>query len=360
MDSLYDFTFEQLQNRMAADGVRPVHAARVWKLLYRELESDPVARPDLAPPIQRWLGAHWGRTLGLTQADVAERAESGDGQTRKLLLRMGDGQEIETVVMGYPGRFTACISSQAGCAMGCVFCATGQMGFVRHLSAGEIVVQIIHAQKLLQSEGSGLRNLVLMGMGEPLHNYDAVMKALDTVCRLPGIGIAASRVSVSTVGVVPAMVRFTEERRPYQLAVSLHAATDEERSALLPVNQRWPLAELMEACRYYSERLQRRIFLGWTLIEGRNDSLEHARILVELLKGLNAHVNLIRLNSTAGFEGRTTADEAADRFRKAIKAGGIPCTIRQFRGVDVAAGCGQLRAKKQALVRGKSPQPNGV
>lgn len=360
LDSLYDFSFEQLQNRMAADGVRPVHAARVWKLLYRELESDLLGRRDLAPPIQRWLGAHWGRTLGVTETAVAERAESGDGQTRKLLLRLGDGQEIETVVMGYPGRFTACISSQAGCAMGCVFCATGQMGFVRHLSAGEMVVQIIHAQRLLQREGSGLRNLVLMGMGEPLHNYDAVMKALDSVCRLPGMGIAASRVSVSTVGIVPAMVRFTEERRPYHLAVSLHAATDEERSALLPVNQRWPLAELMEACRYYSERLQRRIFLGWTLIEGRNDSLEHARVLVELLKGLNAHVNLIRLNSTAGFEGRTTADAAADLFRKAIKAGGIPCTIRQFRGIDVAAGCGQLRAKKQVLVRGKSPQSNGV
>ncbi len=352
LESLYDLSFEALQTRLVEDGVRAVHAVGLWKLLYSELEAEPAGREDVVPPVRRWLGAHYGRTVGLTEASVVERLESSDGQTRKLLVRMWDGQEIETVVMGYPGRFTACISSQAGCAMGCVFCATGQMGFVRHLSPGEMVVQIIHAQRLLQKDGAGLRNLVLMGMGEPLHNYEAVMQALENVCRKPGLGLTPSRISVSTVGLVPGIIRFTDERRPYSLAISLHAATDAERSALLPVNQRWPLKELMGACRYYSERLERRLFLGWTLIAGRNDTPEHARVLMDLLKGMDAHVNLIRLNTTAGFEGRTTADEAADRFRKLLQEGGFPCTIRQFRGIDVAAGCGQLRADRQKVSRG--------
>jgi 23S rRNA (adenine2503-C2)-methyltransferase len=357
LESLYDLSFDALRARLVTDGVRAVHAVALWKLLYSELEADPAGRAAVVPPLRRWLDGHYGRTVGLTEASVADHQESSDGQTRKLLLKMWDGQEIETVVMGYPGRFTACISSQAGCAMGCVFCATGQMGFVRHLSAGEMVVQIIHAQRLLQKEGAGLRNLVLMGMGEPLHNYEAVMQALENVCRKPGLGLTASRISVSTVGLVPGIVRFTDERRPYSLAISLHAATDAERSALLPVNQRWPLKDLMEACRYYSERLERRLFLGWTLIAGRNDTPEHARVLMDLLKGMDAHVNLIRLNTTAGFEGRTTADEAADRFRKQLQEGGFPCTIRQFRGIDVAAGCGQLRADRRIGARSGGSVP---
>jgi 23S rRNA (adenine2503-C2)-methyltransferase len=349
LESLYDFSFLDLQARLAGEGVRPVHAVQLWKVLYRELESQPLERGDLSPPLSRWLQEHFGRRVNLTEAFVSECIHSGDGLTKKLLLRLYDGQEIETVVMGYPGRFTACISSQAGCAMGCVFCATGQMGFVRHLSKGEIVTQIVEAQRLLRGEGQKLRNLVLMGMGEPLHNYDAVMGALASVCHSPGMCIAPSRVSVSTVGVVPGIIRFTEERLPYSLAISLHAATDEARSKLLPVNQRWPLKELLEACRYYSQQLERKVFFGWTLIAGQNDTQEHARILVDLLKGMNAHVNLIRLNSTAGFDGHTSAETAANAFQKAIQAGGIPCTIRQYRGIDVAAGCGQLRAERQKL-----------
>lgn len=347
LGSLYDLGFGNLQSRLEADGVRPVHGVQLWKLLYRELESELVSREELSPPLLRWLNEHLGKSFTLSTASVSECHSSSDGMTRKLLLRLHDGQEIETVVMGYPGRFTACISSQAGCAMGCVFCATGQMGFARHLTQGEIVNQVIEAQRLLRAEGQKLRNLVLMGMGEPLHNYDAVMDALAAVSHLPGMGIAPSRISVSTVGVVPGIIRFTEERLPYSLAISLHAATDEERSALLPINQRWPLRELLEACRYYSTSLKRRVFFGWTLIAGKNDSLEHARLLIELLRGLDAHVNLIRLNSTAGFEGQTSAEESANAFQRAIQAAGLPCTVRQFRGIDVDAGCGQLRAARQ-------------
>ncbi|NBV34559.1 MAG: 23S rRNA (adenine(2503)-C(2))-methyltransferase RlmN, partial [Proteobacteria bacterium] len=288
--SLYDLTFDQLLGTLVGDGLRPAHATTLWRALYRELDPAPNLRADFLGPLRRWLQERWEAPYTLTKADITTCISSSDGLTRKLLLRLHDAQEVETVLMGYPGRFTACLSTQAGCAMGCVFCATGQMGFVRHLTPGEIVAQLIAVQRLLRE--------------------------------------SASRISVSTVGVVPGIVRFTDERLPYSLAISLHAATDEERSALLPVNQRWPLSELIAACRYYMERSGAKIFFGWTLIAGRNDTPEQAQRLSELLRGLNAHVNLIRLNATAGFSGVTTEDVAAAAFQKRIQDAGIPCTIR--------------------------------
>lgn len=344
--SLFDLTFDEMRQRLVADGLRPAHADNLWKILYARLEPIPVSASDLPPPLRRWLedhGSSFGEGHGTT---VAERIGSDDGQTRKMLLKLEDGQIIETVVMGYPGRFTACLSTQAGCAMGCVFCATGQMGFVRNLRPGEILAQIIEAQRMLRMEGNSLRNLVLMGMGEPFQNYDAVMQALSSATRSPGLCLGPSHISVSTVGIVPGIVRFADERQPYSLGISLHASSDEERSALLPVNQRWPLSDLLDACKYYSDRSGRRVFFGWTLIHGQNDSIQSADRLVRLLQGLDAHVNLIRLNKTAGFAGVSAAAEAAEAFKTRVQSGGIPCTIRQFRGIDVAAGCGQLRATR--------------
>ncbi|MDB6153440.1 MAG: putative dual-specificity methyltransferase RlmN, partial [Chthoniobacteraceae bacterium] len=247
--------------------------------------------------------------------------------------------------MGYPGRFTACLSTQAGCAMGCVFCATGQMGFVRHLRPGEIVAQVLHAQRALRAAGhGGLRNLVLMGMGEPLHNYDSVMTALDIISDTAGINLGPSRISVSTVGVVPGILRMAREKRPYLLAVSLHGATEEERAALVPVSRRWPLSELIAACRTYGDTTGQRILFGWTLIAGVNDTPAHAERIAVLLKGIDAHINLIPLNPTGGFSGSTTQEEAAQAFKSVLQAAGFPSTIRQRRGIDVAAGCGQLKA----------------
>jgi 23S rRNA (adenine2503-C2)-methyltransferase len=349
--SLHDFTFDEMRGRLLADGLKPAHADSLWKILYAKLETAPQSLPDLSPPLRRWLQQHWGTECGGHGAEVCQRVDSSDRQTRKMLLKLVDGQIIETVVMGYPGRFTACLSTQAGCAMGCVFCATGQMGFVRNLHPGEILAQIIEAQRLLRAEGNSLRNLVLMGMGEPFQNYDAVLQALATATRSPGLCLPPSHISVSTVGVVPGIIRFTDEKQPYALGISLHASSDEERSALLPVNQRWPLSELIQACKYYATRSGRRVFFGWTLIHGRNDSLDSADRLVSLLSGLDAHVNLIRLNTTAGFDGVSTAAAAASAFKDRVRAGGLPCTIRQYRGIDVAAGCGQLRADRLARSR---------
>jgi 23S rRNA (adenine2503-C2)-methyltransferase len=346
MPSLHDLPFPRLEAMMAVDGLRNVHARALWRTLYHDLDPHPAASESLLPPIRRWLAAH-SDSLTTDQPSVASQIDSADGLTHKFLLRLDDGQEIETVIMGYQGRSTVCLSTQAGCAMGCVFCATGQMGFVRHLRPGEIVAQVLHAKRFLRSLGqSGPRNVVLMGMGEPLHNIDSVLTALSIISDNRTSHIAPSRISVSTVGVVPGILRFADENIPYHLAVSLHAATDEERSALIPVNRRWPLPAILDACRYYGGKTKRRIFFGWTLIAGKNDTPEHARQVAGLLHGIDAHVNLIPLNLTEGYDGRTSAHQASVAFQKILRQANIPSTVRQRRGIDVAAGCGQLRARK--------------
>ncbi len=347
MPSLFDLTFRDLERTLGEAGVHPSHARPLWRALYRELATslDASDRPDFLPPLRRWLAGP--DVPALRVPTEADHLPSADGLTRKFLLRLADGQTVETVLMAYPGRFTACLSTQAGCAMGCVFCATGQGGFARHLLPGEIVAQVLHAQRALRAGGNGgLRNLVLMGMGEPLHNYEHVMTALDIITDDRGLNLGPARVSISTVGVVPGILRLAEEGRPYNLAVSLHGASEAERAALVPASRRWPLAELIAACRTYGAKTGRRIFFEWTLIAGVNDSPGAALRLRALLAGLDAHVNLIPLNPTTGFHGAATANEAADVFQRVLQDAGFPCTIRQRRGIDVAAGCGQLRAAK--------------
>jgi 23S rRNA (adenine2503-C2)-methyltransferase len=345
--SLLDLSFGQLQQVLLASGLSAAHTRPLWRRIHRDLERDLCGQTDFSPPLERWVANNLGdqpRFLIDVPTQVADIASS-DGLTRKFLLRLDDEQTIETVVMGFKGRQTACVSTQAGCAMGCVFCATGQMGFVRHLRIGEIVAQVQHAQRALRAAGQeDLRNLVLMGMGEPLHNYDAVMAALEIIRDPGGLNIGPSRITLSTVGVVPGIHRLAQEQQPYHLAVSLHGSTDEERSALVPAGRRWPLGELMAACRRYCAETGRRIFFEWTLIAGTNDSPAHAERLAALLSGLHAHVNLIPLNPTEGYPGIATASDAAKVFQKTLQTAGIPSTVRQRRGIDVAAGCGQLRA----------------
>ncbi len=345
--SLHDLTFRALEDELASAGLPRVHALPLWRALYREWETiGPALAKNAAfpPPLRRWLGEH---PPVLDVPMEHDMRASADGQTQKFLLRLGDGQTIETVLMGYDGRHTACVSTQAGCAMGCVFCATGQMGFVRHLRAGEIVAQVLHAQRAL---GGGLRNLVLMGMGEPLHNYDAVMAALEIIADSRGLGLAPGRITISTVGVVPGILRLVEEKQPWNLAVSLHGSTEEERAALVPVSARWSLRTLISACHEYSRQTERKIFFEWTLIAGRNDSPAHAERLGALLRGIRSHVNLIPLNPTAGYDGTESGAGAAAEFQRTLRRAGVPSTVRQRRGIDVAAGCGQLTAQRPSCV----------
>jgi 23S rRNA (adenine2503-C2)-methyltransferase len=363
---LYSYTRAELTARITAWDFSPVHAARLWRYLYWECAGSLEAMPELPAKVRDRLAAE----MSLGVLPIAREQRSADGFTRKFLLSLEDHRVIETVLMRFTGwsrrgeaktessppsaapteRVTACVSSQAGCAMGCVFCATGQLGFQRHLSAGEIVAQAVHVNRLLRvaspTPAAGrtrLRNLVLMGMGEPLHNYEAVMKAVDILRDPNGLSLGAERITLSTVGVVPGILRLAAERRPVHLAVSLHAATQAERLALVPVAQKWPLDALMDACRTYSAQTGRRIFYEWTLIEDKNDSPDHARAVGRLLAGLPAQVNLIPLNPTGGYAGAPARSEAARRFQQILaEEFRLPSTVRQRRGLDIAAGCGQL------------------
>jgi 23S rRNA (adenine2503-C2)-methyltransferase len=340
----HDLTREDLRVWTVRRGFSPVHAARLWRYVYLERIQDWTRMSEL--PVKFRAAAEAG--LRFTALPVALETHSTDGFTRKYLLSLPDEHRIETVLMRYTGRVTACISSQVGCAMGCVFCATGQMGYVRHLTAGEIVAQALHVDAELRAAGKGerLRNLVLMGMGEPLHNYDAVMRAVDILREPAGLAIGQRQITLSTVGVVPGIIRLADERRTMHLAVSLHGATQAERAALVPAARKWPLDELMDACRYYIARQQRRIFYEWTLIAGKNDQPDNAHAVGRLLQGQAAQVNLIPLNLTLGYGGAPTDREAAHRFQKILAEYGLPSTVRQRRGIDIAAGCGQLASAR--------------
>lgn len=337
--NLYDYSRPQLTSLLAEWGYSSYHAQRIWDYLYQAQVSSVGEMADLRPDLRQKLAD----TAHLAPLTTQAEAHSGDGFTRKFLLGLADGQTIETVLMKFKGRATACVSAQVGCAMGCVFCATGQMGFTRHLTPGEIVGQVLYVDRLLQEQGERLRNVVFMGMGEPLHNYENTMTAVDILIDPKGLAMAPKHITLSTVGIVPGILRLAEEDRPIRLAVSLHGATDAERQRLVPPARRWPLAELMAACRAYTQKRNRHIFFEWTLIAGENDTPEQARALGQLLQGVDSHVNLIPLNPTAGYAGKPTQRTAVKQFQAILNQYHIPSTVRQRRGIDIAAGCGQLK-----------------
>lgn len=272
---------------------------------------------------------------------------SKGGETHKWLWGLDDGDAVETVLMHYTGRSTVCVSSQAGCAMACGFCATGQEGFRRHLTTGEIVEQVIRARTAALPRR--LSNVVFMGMGEPLANYDAVWGAIR---RIHGdIGLSARHITMSTVGLVPGINKMADEDLPVSLAVSLHAATDELRTELVPINSRYPISMLAEACQRYVAASGRRLSFEWALIAGVNDTEEQAIALSDLCRELRAHVNLIPLNPTPGYLTVGTDAAGVKQFQQWLLARNTNATIRRNRGTDIDAACGQLRAsqtKKQS------------
>ncbi len=335
---LYSLSLEQLTDLLGGWGEPRFRAKQIWEWLYDKRVSSFDAMSNLPKPLRDRLANE--TRLGVLELETAQ--ESVDG-TIKRLYRLHDGQLIESVLMEYDDeRRTACISTQAGCAMGCVFCATGQMGFARHLTADEIFEQALLFARDLEARGERLSNVVLMGMGEPFHNYDASLEAVRRL--MNDLGIGARHITVSTVGLVPMIRRFADEGLQVKLAVSLHAASDEERGALLPINKKWNLEELIAACRYYVEKTGRRMSFEWTLIQGENDTQAQAHRLGRLLQGIHCHVNLIPLNPTSGYLGGPSADGRIQTFIGTLSEYGIPATVRIRRGIDIDAGCGQLKS----------------
>ena len=367
--SLYDLTHDQLTAQLVEWGQPAFRAGQIWRWLYERYAASIDEMSDLSKPLRARLGEQY--TLGRL-TPVAEKV-SNDGWTRKWLLRLADGSEVETVLMEYEGiRRTACISSQAGCAMNCSFCATGQMGFLRNLRAGEIVEQVLWVARALatppapphsadgqqREAGERLSNVVFMGMGEPFANYN---NALEAARRLVephdsgGFGLGARKITISTVGLPPGIRKFSEEKLQLNLAVSLHAATDELRNQLAPINKRYPLREVTHAVHDYIVKTNRRVSFEWALIDNVNDTQEQAEALVKLVRATfnpqtekrhMLHINLIPLNPTSGFAGRASQRARIQQFCDVLDRAGIPNTLRVRRGIDISAGCGQLKAEK--------------
>ena len=341
---IYDLDLEQLVAQLNIWGEPPYRAKQVWEGLYLQLWSKPEEFTNLSKPLRQKLQ----QCFSFSSLNEVERFFSTDQKTTKVLFRLLDGPPIETVLMRYAERRTVCISTQAGCALGCVFCATGQMGFRRNLSSGEIVEQVLVFARQLNDEAERPTNVVLMGMGEPFHNYDATMAAIDRLAHPDGFNMGARRFTISTVGLIPAIKRFTAEKRQIGLAISLHASEDALRTSMLPINRRYPIKQLIEACREYVDATGRRITFEWALIQGVNDSVEEARNLARLLKGLICHVNVIPLNPTSGYSGARSTRQRVSAFRQILETQGISCTVRVRRGIDIHAGCGQLAGQAEA------------
>ena len=337
--SLYDLDLPALQSLLEGWGEPSYRARQLWEWLYLHLADDFDRMTNLPRSLRERLAAE--TAIGAPKAIATQR--SSDGQTRKDLLRLADGETVEAVLMRYERRRTACISTQVGCSIGCVFCATGQAGFRRNLTAGEIVAQALHFARVLRAEGERLTNVVLMGMGEPLLNYNASLAAVRRLIDPAGFNLGQRHITLSTVGVVPGIDRLAGEGLQITLAVSLHAATDDLRDRLVPINRRYPLDELFAACHRYFQRTGRRISFEWALIAGVNDTPQQAEALAARLAGLRAHVNLIPLNPTPGYDGRPSSPEAVAAFAGVLHRHRIPHTVRVRRGIEIQAGCGQLR-----------------
>ncbi len=337
---LLDLSLSELREWFRERGHPEYRATQVWKAVYRDL----VAGPEHITTLPKTLRELLAEQLPMPRLKPIRTWDADGGETRKALFQLHDGKAVESVLMRYEdGRATVCVSSQAGCAMGCVFCATGLGGFDRNLSTGEILGQILYFARELKTTGRKLTNIVYMGMGEPLANPRAVWRSIESLHEPQGMDFSPRRITVSTVGLVPQIRKFAEHELPVNLAISLHAPDDELRSRLMPVNDRWPISELIEAVREYTERSGRRVSFEYALIADSNSSVEHARALGRLLHGMLCHVNLIPLNNVPGSPLKPPTAEEIRAFRDEVARAGVPCTVRLERGADILAACGQLR-----------------
>lgn len=326
---------------IASLGQPAFRTRQIWEWLYKRRVASFGEMANLPAALRKQLDEQ----VALSPWVETDAVEADDG-VRKLLLECGDGERIESVLIpSRDGRATVCVSTQAGCAFGCAFCATGKCGFDRDLAAGEIVGQFMAAAAVAESRADGVRptNVVFMGMGEPFANYDNVMKAVRILNDPDGLAIGARRITLSTCGVVPGIRRLAGEGLQVELSVSLHAPEDELRSRIMPVNRRWPLAELVDACRDYTEATGRIVTFEYTLVGGLNDSAAMAAKLAALARKVRGRVNLIPLSKVAHFEGDPPTPEKCAAFMQALEKAGVNATLRRSKGGSAAAACGQLR-----------------
>jgi 23S rRNA (adenine2503-C2)-methyltransferase len=361
LPSILDLSRDRLTSTLIEMGEKKFRADQVWRAIYYETLSSFDEMSTLSKPFREKLKD----TYTFSALEQAMFLTSADKTTSKALYKLHDGELIETVLMRYEtdghrrNRKTACISTQAGCALGCTFCATGQQGFRRNLTVGEIVAQVIEMQRLARAEDEaqmdegkrskgdiqGVTNVVFMGMGEPLANYRNVIAAIRVLNDGQGLNIGARHITVSTVGLVPQILQMIEEELQINLAISLHAPDNATRSQTMPINKRYPVEELIRACHKYADATGRRIFFEYVLLKEQNDSVEQAQKLGRLLNGLHCHVNLIPVNPTKEGPFERTDLTAAKDFQGGLKQYGIPSTIRMEKGIDINAGCGQLRER---------------
>jgi 23S rRNA (adenine2503-C2)-methyltransferase len=332
---LIGMNHEQLLSLCREAGVKPVHAERLLASIFRYYNTDLDAIPELPTILRDYLCKH---TTPLEMV-YAARQQAKDG-TQKLLLQMPDGNEVETVLIPGKGRLTQCISTQAGCAIGCSFCLTASTGLIRNLSAAEMVAQVIEGQ---QSCDKNVRNLVLMGMGEPLHNYDQVAHFIRIVTDPKGMAFSPNRVTLSTSGLIPGIRRMMDENLPCNLAISLNATTDAIRNQLIPINRKYPIHDLMAAVReYITKRGNKRVLIEYVLLAGINDTTQDARRLCGLLKGMDCTVNLLPFNPYPGSVYKRPSDANITAFRAILVEASMVAVVRQSRGQDISAACGQL------------------
>ncbi len=335
----------ELEAFLAARGIERFRAQQIFAWLYKRGVDNLDAMTDLS----RDQRVRLARELTISTPTIDERHHSSDG-TEKFLLGLPDRRQIESVFIPDTPAMTFCVSTQVGCAMACQFCLTGKMGLVRNLSAGEIVGQVRVLAGALDLRDKAF-NIVLMGMGEPLHNYDETMKALRILGDDSGFALPPRRVTLSTVGLLPALERLAREPYMPNLAISLHASTDAQRGELVPLNRKYGIEEIIEACRKFPIRKRSRITFEYVLLAGVNDSIEDATRLAKLMTGLKAKVNLIPLNAAAGIPFERPSDAAIDRFGRTLAARGIQVSVRKSRGRDIRAACGQL------IVEGQKKSP---
>ncbi len=334
---IYDYTYRELENYFESIGDKKFRAKQIFEWLYKK----KVDSFDEMTNISKKMVAHLEEHFKMPRLELVTKQESVDG-TVKFLFKLEDDNTIEAVLMRYDWGNSLCITTQVGCNIGCSFCASGLRGKFRDLTAGEIVLQVLEVEKLLNMK---ITNIVVMGIGEPFDNYDNTLKAVNTLNHPFGFEIGARHITISTSGLVPKIRQFADEHLQVNLALSLHAPNDEIRTSLMKINKVYPLKEVIDAIKYYVAQTNRRITFEYILLSGINDQERHAHQLSDLIRGINAYVNLIPYNEVSEFDYKRSTKESALRFYDILKKRGINVTLRQEKGTDIFAACGQLRSK---------------